>query len=314
MNLNPAEHIINLDLPASERWKCLINYKTEINELVEYYLNDIDNLIIKDIQQLITELIPQHYFEEMAFISSISKFSLDQIIIANLYYDILNSHFGCTAFAVDIGCTVLHGRNLDWHTSNNILSETTKLFNFQKGGKTIFKSVGWPGFIGVLSGVKPGAFSLSLNSAFSYDNNEIGIPISFLLREVLNSSESFEEAKIILEQTKIACDCLILLSGIKENEKIVIERTSTRFSTRETYKKYIAVTNDYRLLQNNSSDNNFLQSTSCDRYDRTVELLNESSPETVDDCANILTDNQVKMDITVQQMIFDNKTGEVKIL
>lgn len=310
------EHIINLDLPPNERWNFLINYKSEINELLQYYLNDFEGgeFIFESIGGYKKEIISKEYLEEIEFISSISNFSPDQVLIANLYYDILKFYFGCTAFAVENNGNVLHSRNLDWWTENNILSDFSKIFLYQKNGKTIYKTVGWVGFVGALSGTKPKKFSLTLNAVLSNDNPEIALPVSFLLRDILNSANSFEEAKEKLEQTTIASDCLILLSGTDTNEMVVIERTPTRYATRTTKNKYICVTNDYKKLENNTKEESLLQSTSCNRFNRTQELLEKEIPTNPDKCFAILKDENVMMGITVQQMVFNNRTGEIELL
>lgn len=310
------EHIINLDLTVQERWEFLVDYKSEINELLQCYLNDFEgaDYIFDSIGEYKKEVISSEYLGEIEFISSISRFSPDQVLMANLYYDVLKFYFGCTAFAFQNRDSIMHARNLDWHTDNNLLGKHSKVFDFQRNGKTVFKTVGWPGFIGALSGTKPEKFSLTLNAVLSNDNPEIAFPVSFLLRDVLDTSDSFEEAKQKLEQTTIASDCLILLSGTKSNEMVVIERTPKRFATRNSEGGCIIVTNDYKLLENNLTGESVLQSTSCGRYNRTQELLTNKTPTHFDGCFNLLKDEKVMMGITVQQMVFNNKTGEIKLL
>ena len=311
-----TEHIINLDLPPNERWSFLIDYKSEINELLQYYLNDFDGgeFIFESIGEYKKEIISTEYLEEIEYISSISKFTPDEVLIANLYYDVLKFYFGCTAFALENNGSILHSRNLDWWTENNILSDYSKIFLYQKNGKIIYKTVGWVGFVGALSGTKPGKFSLTLNAVLSNDNPEIALPVSFLLRDILNTADSFEEAKDKLEQTTIASDCLILLSGTQTNEMVVIERTPTRYATRTTENKFITVTNDYKKLENNTKEESVLQSTSCGRFNRTQELLEKQIPTDYEKCFEILKDENVMMGITVQQMVFNNETGEIKLI
>ncbi len=314
--MNENEHIVNLDLPPSKRWEFLADYKDEINELLHYYLTDFEgaDLIFTGIGQYKKNIISQEYLEEIDYIASISRFSPDQVLIANLYYDILKFYLGCTAFATENNGTILHSRNLDWHTENNLLSKHSKIFDFQRHGKTVFKTVGWLGFIGALSGIKPGKFSLTLNAVLSNDSPEIALPVSFLLRDILDSSGSFEQAKTALENTVIASDCLILLSGTEPKEMVVIERTPKRFSTRTSNSGSIIVTNDYKQLENNTSGESILQSTSCGRYDRAEQLINTRFPKDSKDCLEILKDDDVMMNITVQQMVFNTKTGDITLI
>ena len=313
---NQDEHIINLDLPVKKRWHFLINYKNEINDLLECYLNDFEGaaFIFEGIDIYKNEIISAEYLEEIEFIASISKFSPNEVLIVNLYYDVLKFYFGCTAFAIENNGQILHARNLDWWTKNNLLSKHSKIFNFQKDGKTIFKTVGWLGFVGALSGVKVGKFSLTLNAVLSNDNPEIATPISFFLRDVLTKANSFKEAKKLLENTIISSDCLLLLSGIKSGEMAVIERTPRRFATRTAKDGFVIVTNDYKKLENHSENENLLQMTSCGRYDKTQKLLNIQRPTNPQECLAILKDKEVMMDITVQQMVFNNHTGDIELL
>jgi acid ceramidase len=310
-----TERIVDLELPVEKRWEFLEQFKMEINDLLDCYLNDFQEAayLFKSIGDYKKEIISPNYLEEVKYIAAISKFDEDQVLIANLYYDVLKFYFGCTAFAVETGSTTYHCRNLDWHTNNNLLSRHSMVFNFKKNGETVFKTVGWPGFVGALSGTKPNKFSLTLNAVLSNDEPEIAFPVSFLLRDVLFKAESYQEAKEILESTPIASDCLILLSGIGRNEKVVIERTPKRFATRKSNDSFIVVTNDYKELENGKADT-LLQATSCGRYDRAIELLRQKIPDTSEKCINILQDDKVMMRMTVQQMIFNNRTGEINLV
>ncbi len=307
--------IVNLDLPADQRWLFLVDHKDEINELLQCYLDDFEgaDFIFENIGEYKRSLISKEYLEEIEFIASISNFTSDQVLIANLYYDVLKFYFGCTAFAVESEEGILHARNLDWHTKNDLLSRCTKVFDFHRNGESVFRTIGWPGFIGALSGAKPGKFSLTLNAVLSNDSPEFAPPVSFLLRDILDSSTSFEEAKLRLEQTVIACDCLVLLSGVKSNEMVVIERTPTRSATRKAENGFIAVTNDFKQLENNLTGESMLQLTSCGRYERAQELINDKSPSSLTDCLKVLMDEKIMMGITVQQMVFNNRTGEMKV-
>ena len=309
-----VEHIINLDQPVEQRWEFLANHKEEIDELIACYLSDFEgaDFIFESIEGVKEGVVKPEFLEEIKFISTISDFTENEILIANLYYDILKFYFGCSAFAVESNGEIYHARNLDWHTENDLLSKYSAIYRFFQNGKEIYRTVGWYGFIGALSGTKPGKFSLTLNAVLSNDQPEIGTPVSFLIREVLQNCDSFEESKVILESMTIASDCLLLLSGVTKSEMVVIERTPTRFATRKSTENFIAVTNDYKLLKNITSNNeNVLQETSCGRFDRVCELLRKQTINSEEECLDILSDEKVKMGITVQQMVFHNNNGSL---
>lgn len=311
------QYIVNLDLPPEERWSFLIKIKNEVNELIHSYLQDFegDDMILSGIAIYKERIISETYLKEIEGIASICDFSASEILTANLYYDLLKFYFGCTAFASYNGNTMRHARNLDWHTDNNILSSYSKIFNFQRKGQTAFKTVGWPGFIGALSGVKSGAFAITLNAVSSQDSLQIATPISFLLRDVLEGCHSFKDAKSIVQETPIISDCLILLSGAQKEEKVVIERTPTRCAIRTSKEDHIIVTNDYKLLTNEIvSEGNILRDTSCGRYNTTQELLREQTPQDTMACLEILKNEDVMMGITVQQMVFEINTGAITLI
>lgn len=313
--MNIEEISINLDLPAKERWQFLSDYAEEVTELLACYLKDFEgaDFLLEGID-LYKGLLNKEYLDEIDCIASMVPYTGNQVLLANLYYDVLKLYLGCTAFAVHTGATIFHARNLDWWTDNNLLSKHSRIFNFQRKGKTVFKSVGWLGFIGVLSGMKPKSFTVTLNAVSSKDAPEFAQPISFFLRDVLTQANSFEEAKALLQNTAITSDCLLLLSGIKADEMVVIERTPKRNAIRTTTTNYITVTNDYKLLENGTVAESELQNTSCDRFDRTEMLLNKDTLTSTTDCFSILQDTTVMMNITVQQMVFETISGKIDLI
>lgn len=57
--------------------------------------------------------------------------------------------------------TVFSGRTMDWES--DFLTRMTVELDFQLGGKTVALATTWAGFVGVLTGMRPGAFSVSVN-------------------------------------------------------------------------------------------------------------------------------------------------------
>lgn len=314
--MNPIEHIINLDLPPKERWTFLADYKSELNDLLTCYLDDFEgsNFIFEAIYAYKNKVISEEYLLEAEYIASLSKFSTTEVLVANLYYDVLKLYLGCTSFAFSKDDQVFHARNLDWWSENELLSKHSTIFDYQRNGATVFKTIGWPGFIGALSGIKPGKFSITLNAVLSQDPMEVAVPISFLLRDVLDQANGFGEAKKRLKNTTIASDCLLLLSGSRAGETVVIERTPKRHATIEPKNDFVCVTNDYKHLENGEASESEIQSSSCSRYNRAVELLQQRLPSNNFECLDILRDQKIMMGITMQQMVFNNTTGSIKLI
>lgn len=240
---------INLDLPPRQRWDFAAKYSQEINEIIACYWIDLEDyveLIEAYLEEYKSLFVPQAYWEEIEGLAQHCAYTSDQILIANLYYDIVKYAFACTDFAVQEDNSIWHARNLDWWTENKVLQKYTKVFNFTRAGTTVFQSVGWVGFVGVLSGMRPQAFSVTLNAIVSEQAPGIGQPVAFLLREVLEEVSTFEEAQAKLETTPLIADCLLLLAGVQVQEMVVIERTPKEYQTRAASQGSIIVTNDYK--------------------------------------------------------------------
>ena len=308
---------INLDLPPEERWEFASEYREDINQLITCYRKDIEDYegLFREMVDAYKEaFVPLDYIKEIETIAKHCDYDVNQVLFANLYYDIVKFAFACTAYACYESGAVWHARNLDWWTENDALKKFTKRFRYTRNGQTVFESVGWVGFAGVLSGCKPGRSAVTLNAILSEDSPNIAKPISFLLREILENENTFETAKQILEKTEIVCDCLLLLSGTQKDEMVVIERTPTRSAIRQAENDCIIVTNDYKKLSDLEVESgNVLNATFYGRYEQTEYLLQKDLPKTAKECYDILNDSEVKMGITVQQMVFNAGKGTVDI-
>lgn len=108
----------------------------------------------------------------------------------------------------------------------------------------------------------------------------------------------------------LASDSLLLLTGVREGEMAVIERTPTRVEVRFPESGCLLVTNDYRKMHTGlRTFESELQATPCRRYDRISELVAARVPKYAEECFKYLNDPALRMGITVQQMVFHAATG-----
>lgn len=310
------EITVNVANPPEDRWEIDGIAADQCRALANSYVTDLglSDGDIEMLEQAASELIPDEYLRELRSFSQQIDVSFGHILTCNLYYDALKVAMGCTAFAIDTTQGPIHGRNLDWWTENNLLSSTTMIVRFKGAPAGDFTSIGWPGFNGVLSAFAPGRFTVTLNAVLSDDPFNLGIPIVYLLRQVFETAESYDEAVQMLSVTPIPCDCLLLVSGISNGQMSVIERTPSRHAIRRTTDGRIYVTNDYQLLNPSKREiTTPLQATSCGRFNRISELLTTNPPKELKDCLSLLQDERVKMEITVQQMAFSAKRGDMLV-
>nr|XP_033799873.1 acid ceramidase [Geotrypetes seraphini] len=251
---NASWYIVNLDLPPEERWNSIIkDKKVELFNLIQVIKDFIKVFdpagkiigLVDDELPLILDSLPSPFLEEIKGIAAVSETPLGEIIFYNIFYELFTV---CTAIiAEDKTGRLFHARNLDfglflgwdikhstWMVSQSLKPLTVNI-DFQRNNRTIFKSVTFAGYVGMLTGVKPGIFTVTMNERFNLDGGFVGIIewifgirnsvwIGFLIRSVLENATSYEEAKNELVETKLISPAYFMLGGNKSGEACVITR------------------------------------------------------------------------------------------
>ena len=311
------EVTIDLRRAPHQRWVLTPAQGEQARELLRQYKTELG--LRPDLGELLISLGRKHirdeYWAEMESLAVTLALPVSEVALCNFYYDatkvVLGRALGCTAFAIDGAEGVLHARNLDWWTENFALGRMTTLCHFVGGAAGRFTTVGWPGFVGAFSGIAPGRVAVTLNAVLSSEPTQAATPVELLLRTVLEEARSFEEARAVLSESPIPCDCLLLLTGVGPGEIAVIERTPSRFGIRDAQSGYVCVTNGYQRLDAGLGGGpSELLGSWCQRFERVNALMRERRPESAEDCFGYLSDAAVRMNMTVQQMVFRAATGE----
>lgn len=285
--------------------------------MVALYLDDLGGLeeFGDLLDAYVAALVEADLRAELEAVAGILGVAVAEVALVNLYYDAIKVVLGCTAFAADTPHGPIHARNLDWMSREGTLERHTVVNRYLRGGKHVFSTVGWPGHIGALSGYAPGRFSITLNAVLSDEPALFASPVSFLIRRILEGADDFATAVRILSETEIACDCLLLVVGVQPGEFVVVERTPTRSAQRRPDGDVLVVTNDYRSLSDPGAGvgPDDLLLTSCSRFDRASALVACHRSLTPDDCLAVLSDEAVRMGITVQQMVFRAASAEMVV-
>lgn len=168
--------------------------------------------------------------------------------------------WGCTALAREEQGAAWLARTLDWPFAG--LGRHAAIVE-QAGPAGCYLSVTWPGYVGVLSAMAPGRFAACVNQAplrrrtrraalrmVDMAANALAtwtavrhIPPDHLLRAAFETCRSFEEAKVLLEQTPVARPVIYVLVGCRAEERCVIERVEEAHETRSGE---IAAANDWQ--------------------------------------------------------------------
>ncbi|XP_075466213.1 acid ceramidase [Ascaphus truei] len=252
---NVPWYTVNLDQPPNERWHQLISHKkTQLTNLIQAIKDLAKSLFAsgKIIELVDTKLplligsLPFPFGEEIKGIADASGLPLGEVMLFNIFYEVFTV---CTSVvAEDKTGKLYHARNLDfglflgWDVKNSSWMITELLrplvvnVKFQRNNKTVFQSTSFAGYVGMLTGMKPGVLTLTMNERYSLDGGYIGILewilgrrdgtwMSFLTRNVLENATSYEEAKSLLSKTKMLAPAYYILGGNKSGEACVITRS-----------------------------------------------------------------------------------------
>ena len=241
---------LNLDLEPQDRWTNILSgYKDDLKALYKY----MKELVGSDFLFLVSILgggadkfIPHPYREEMEGVASAGDVSLGEVVLANVIYEmtafnksrLLDSGKACTSIVAEaVNGTIYHGRNLDYSLAT-VLRNLTITVDFQSGGKTLYTGTTYAGIVGLFTGQRPHAYTISLNErdkgvwwqnileALSKGTNSIA---SFLIRDILGDSTlSFDDAVDSLSYRPLIAPCYLIIGGLGNNEGAVITRKRTQ--------------------------------------------------------------------------------------
>ncbi|XP_013386207.1 acid ceramidase-like [Lingula anatina] len=251
------KYVVNLDLPAADRWthivkeraKSIVNLLTQFKDFLraldlqvaEMFINYIDHNFGN-----LTNTLPEPFADEIKGISKATGIPLGEVLMYNIFYEMFSM---CTSIvAEDPAGKLYHARNLDfgllmgWDIKNHTWVITESLrpmimnIEFQMKGKVVYKAVTYAGFIGAITGMIPDVLTLSVNTRFSLTGGKIGIIewllgdhssqwVSFLTRDVLTYSTSYQQAKEKLSQVELIAPAYYILGGNYSGQGCVITRS-----------------------------------------------------------------------------------------
>jgi len=235
---------VDLDQPPIKRWQHIA--KNYDGQRISKWINDTINELIPDSKELVAvlmelvasdvdELFTKEQADEMRGLSEALHVKLYEVVLINIVYDLTAFNSSrtrmCTSIvAEDKQGNILHGRNLDY-SGPAMMREMTIQVDFIKNGTTLFRSTSFVGYIGLITGVKFGKFSITGNERNT--GNLVSHLVSALsggnldfwhLRKVLEKAESYEEAFEMLKSTKITAPVYYIVGGSKPGQGAVVVR------------------------------------------------------------------------------------------
>ncbi|MEZ6121611.1 MAG: C45 family peptidase [Planctomycetaceae bacterium] len=309
---------INLNLPFARRY-------AEVPDSILQMGRHLLDVLADDIPQKARALAPlvrlrtanRFHAEALALARHVGS-SWQEITVANIVYDLVLSAFGCSTIALPGPDGPVIARNMDW-APETVLARCSCLMTYQKHGVTKFINAGWPGAIGVVTGLSARGFAIVLNAVRCEEPfQRFGYPVLLHLRRVLEDATDFDHALQLLSHQKLTTGALITLVGTENHQRVCIERSPTRFALRWPETGGVLVTtNDYRkLFEPLIHDNAEIFRTTCSRFDHLTRFFADhvaGQPVKDEKLLYVLTDPGVIQGITAQHIILHPTSGSVRL-
>ncbi|XP_070581991.1 N-acylethanolamine-hydrolyzing acid amidase-like [Ptychodera flava] len=230
---------LDLDLPPGQRWTAIGDYwgkeqlRKDMNTVITRYIPKALIPALDLIAGDIGKYLPSPYKEEIIGMAQYADVELGQLVGLNVLYDI--SAFCTSIVAQDTDGVIWHGRNLDYDFVD-VLRNVTLIYDAQKNGKTVYTATTFLGYTGVLTGMKPNGFTVSVdqrnngsivenlvefvNALLLHKSSFVG----WLLRDTLTHQKYFHDAVETLAYTEIIAPVYYIVGGVGPGEGAVITR------------------------------------------------------------------------------------------
>lgn len=203
---------------------------------------------------------------------------------------------GCSSFAVwdsdSADSTLLVGRNFDFYMGDDFARNKLVTFCEPDSGYR-FASIGWPGMIGVLSGMNEAGLTVTINAAKGTLPRATATPISLLAREILQYAATIDEAYAIAGRRKTFVSESLLIGSARDGKAAIIEKSPDRMALFTATDNRIACTNHYQsaaFANDTHNQENIRTSDSPHRLRRLYQLADSLAPLTPARAASMLRD------------------------
>jgi hypothetical protein len=277
--------------------------------------------LLADASPMIRAAVGERYEAEAALLARTVGVDADRLFTAAVSYDASLAVLGCSTAIVASAYGPVLLRNMDWWPEDLLAAAACDIARpIAGGGRTI--DAGWPGALGVVTGVSSRGVAVALNAASSpgeLASLGAGRPVMLAIREALIESETFAQAVERLSEHELAAPCLLAVAGNDNKERVVIERTPSRATLRwADGDAPLVATNDYRALQTSveSAPDDFgLKVSACTRYDELfAQTARWDATAPVDDESALaaLSHPRVRMGITAQHVVIRPRAGQLR--
>lgn len=216
--------------------------------------------------------VPTRFMEEMKGLANGADVPLEKIVLLNLFPEMVH----CSGITVNgkaaLNEELYHVRVLDYSVGQSI-QDTAVTMVVQPNDSIPFLNITYAGFIGSITGMNASCIAIGQIGGKGYGFWE-GIPMAFLLRDILERASSLEQVKEILEASSRTCEHYYLFSDGKTNQSFAAYATASQLH-------YINPGDSYALLSPSNLPSNYEQDGFNDKFFMLNYEIDQSSHQTV---------------------------------
>lgn len=252
--------------------------------------------------------IPKRYLKELEAMAQASGFDRDALLWMNLFPDLVRPG-GCSVLIGPTGegreKRLLFGRNMDY-PSLGYLHRYSLVTIYRSRGKHAFASIGFPGLIGVISGMNDSGLSLAMLEVLESGEtgtklNLKGLPRGLCFRRILEECTSVDEAEKLLR--KLERTTTVNLAVANGTDAAIFEISPKTVARRNPGNGILCCTNHFLTpgLKMKEQPNRF---TTLERY-RRLSALSERELTVRTIRQSLHAAHATDPHQTLQTMIFD---------
>jgi hypothetical protein len=228
--------VVNLDLPPAQRWLPVVRDPKiragilKVLGVVKTYMPIFVDDALDVIGRMVYDSFTPEYQGELDGIASELGADVLLLSVAQIAYELTD----CTSIvAHDSNGVIHHVRNLDFGEGmgfTNVLRNLTAHVEFQRGGKPLYEAGVFGGYIGVLSGMMPSGFSVSVDTRYlggnlysayfemlriAILNGKKVYDVGHMVRMTFETQSTFAGAVSVLSNTPMVGDVYYIVGGLK---------------------------------------------------------------------------------------------------
>lgn len=189
------------------------------------------------------------------------------------------------------------GRNLDF-PSFNVADKQTVVLIFRPEGRNAFASVGWPGMVGVLTGMNEHGLTLANMEVDRGPRVPVAMPYTLLYRTVLERCATVDEATNLLEKTpRQTANNLMLMDA--RGDRAVVEITPEKVTVRRAPANAALVSTNHQRGDDGDATGR------CRRYDALHAAARETFGSTAREQVQQMLETVAQGNMTLQSMVFE---------